>query len=153
MKAGCGLPAQFPADLLRVDGVAQVVPGPVGYKGDEGFRLTQLPQNGFHHIQIAALIVAADVVDLRCLAPADNAVHCGTVIFHIQPVPDVFPLAVYRQRLVGHGPGDHQRDQFFRELIGAVVVGTAGNGGGQLERSHVCPHQQIGCGLGSGIGA
>ena len=37
-------------------------------------------------------------------------------------------VAVYRQGLVRQCIGDHQRDQLLRELVGAVVVGTPGDG-------------------------
>src|SRR5690606_15034800 len=67
------LPAQLVADLGRVDGVAAIVPGPVGDEGDQALvraavrtrpALVQQAADGAHHLDVAALGVAADVVGL-----------------------------------------------------------------------------------------
>ena len=44
-----------------------------------------------------------------------------------EPVADLVALAIDRQGLARQGADDHQRDQLFREVIGAVIVGTVGD--------------------------
>jgi len=52
----------------------------------------------------------------------ENHVYSTGMVFHIQPVTYVFPLAIYRQRLPMTDIIDKQRNQLLRELIGSVVV-------------------------------
>ncbi len=44
------------------------------------------------------------------------------MILHIEPVPDIFTLAVNRDRFHLKDVIDGQWDQFFRKLVGAVIV-------------------------------
>ena len=97
--------------------------------------------------------MAADVVYLAHAAVMDDQIDGLAVILHVEPVAHVQPLAVYRQRLVVQAVGDHQRDQLFREMIGAVVVAATADGHRQAEGAVVRQHQQIGAGLGGAVGA
>ncbi len=49
----------------------------------------------------------------------------------VQPVADVFAAAINRQGFAGDRFDDHQRQQFFGELIGSVVVAAIGHDHGQ----------------------
>jgi hypothetical protein len=44
------------------------------------------------------------------------------MIFNIQPVTDLVAFAVNRQRFTIQRIQDNQRDQFFREMVRAVVI-------------------------------
>ena len=66
------------------------------------------------------------------------------MVHHVDPVADVLAVAIHRQWLVGQCPGDHQRDQFLRELVGPVIVGAPGEDRGDPEGMHVRPYQEIG---------
>jgi hypothetical protein len=44
------------------------------------------------------------------------------MIFDIQPVTDLIALAVNRQRFTVQRIQNNQRDQFFREMVRAVVI-------------------------------
>ena len=97
--------------------------------------------------------MAAHVVHLTDLAAVGHHVDGLAVILHIQPVTHLHTVAIHRQLLVMLDIVDHQRDQLFGELIGAVVVGAAGN----VHRHSVGVveghHKHIGAGLAAGIGA
>ena len=75
------------------------------------------------------------------------------VIFHIQPVADLHTVAVDGQLLVVLDVVDHQGDQLLRELVGAVVVGAAGDVHGHAVGIVECHNEHIGAGLGGRIGA
>ena len=47
------------------------------------------------------------------------------MVLHIQPVADLHAIAIYRKLLVVFHIVDHKRDQFFRELVRAIVVTTS----------------------------
>ena len=81
--------------------------------------------------QIGAFAVATDVVDLTHPSPLEHEPDCAAVVGHIQPVPDLPAVAVDRQRLALQTVEDHQRDQLFRKLMRAVVVGAVGRERGQ----------------------
>ena len=70
-----------------------------------------------------------------------------------RPVTHIFALAVNRQRLVCQGIGDHQRNQLFREVIRAVVVGASGNRYRETISSVISQYQQICTCFRRGVGA
>src|SRR5699024_8988962 len=86
----------------------------------------QQAADGFHHFDVLPLGVAADVVDLARAAGLKHAPDRGAVVLDVQPVADVFSVTVHRQRLPGHGFRNDQRNELFRELVRAVVVGAVG---------------------------
>jgi len=65
------------------------------------------------------------------------------VIPHIQPVPHVFPFAVYRNGFPAQRFQDNDGYQLFRELVGAVIVGTVGDQHGQPVRIVPGAHQVV----------
>jgi hypothetical protein len=44
------------------------------------------------------------------------------MIFHINPVTYIFSIAVDGERLVLKSVYDTKRDEFFREMVGSVVI-------------------------------
>ena len=105
------LQRRFPAQLLlefaRVDGVAQVVPGPVGDVGDQLLRSPFGPsQQAVHRpddhpdqVDVPPLVETADVVRLAVASPVEYRVDGPGVVLDVEPVADVFAPAVDRQRL------------------------------------------------------
>ena len=112
--------------------------------GDQALRLSEFTAYQLHNVDVAYLIVSADVVDLADLPVLKDHVDCLAVILNIQPVTDIQPLSVYRQRLVVQRMNNHKRDQLLRELIRSVIVGTAGDRHRQAVCPVICQHQQIG---------
>lgn len=92
---------------------------------DEVFGLAELLEDGLDYVDVGALIVAADVVDLADASLLQDEVDGAAVILDIEPVADVLAVAVDRQLLVGQRVDDHQRDELLREVIRAVVVRAA----------------------------
>ena len=75
-----------------------------------------------HDLDVALLVTSADIVGL-----ADNAIarheHQGRgMVFDIEPVADVFASPVNRKRLSLDGVEDHQRNELFRKVIGAIII-------------------------------
>ena len=73
------------------------------------------------------------------------------MIPHIQPVPHVFPFAVYRDGGPAQRFQDNDGDQLFRELVRAVIVGTVGDQHGQPVRIVPGAHQVVAGSLAGGI--
>src|SRR3546814_7802997 len=91
--------------LGGVDRVAQIVAGAVVHEGDEaaaGLAAGTRPQlvheiaDRLHHLDVAALAVAADVVALADAPPRQPGDQGLRVILHVQPVAHVLALAIDR---------------------------------------------------------
>ena len=156
------LPTQFTGDLGGVDGVAAIVARAVGDKCDQLAARTgsQRPchlihevANQCHHVQVGALARPANVVGRAHPAAGQDRTNRRAVILHKEPVADVLPVAVNRQRFAFKRVQDHQRDEFFRKLVRAVVVRTVGCQRGQSKGVLIGPDQVIRASLGCGIGA
>ena len=129
------LPAQFALDLAGVDGVAAVVAGAVRDVGDlflvglaVGARaeFVEHGAEGVDDVEVGLFVPAADVVGLAHPARFENAADGAAMVFDIEPVADLLAVAVDGQRLAGQRVEDDQRDELFREVVGAVVVGAVG---------------------------
>ena len=101
-----GPPAQFRADAGRVDGIAQVMAGAVGHEGDlvgigRGLRalLVKDRADRAHKVDVAPLVLAADVVGAPDRALCQHRQQRIGVILDIKPVADVLARAVDRDRL------------------------------------------------------
>ena len=75
------------------------------------------------------------------------------MVFHVQPVADLHSVAVDGQLLVVLDVVDHQGDQLLGELVGAVVVGAAGDVDGHPVGVVERHDEHIGAGLGGRVGA
>ncbi len=122
------LPAQLMARFRSVDGVAPIVPRPVGYERDQlAARSPGRPHavegraNIFHHRQIGALTVAAEIVALTRPPSVDEGDQTFRMVLDMQPIAHVRAVAVYRQRLAGERLEDGERDELFRELARSVI--------------------------------
>ena len=147
------LPAKFRVDLRRVDGVAAVVALAVGDVLDEVFGLAELLEDGLDDVDVGALIVATDVVDLADAALLQDQVDGMAVVLDIEPVADVLAVAVNRQLLVGQRVDDHQRDKLLREVVRAVIVRAARDRHRNLVGAVVGHDEQVSAGLRSRIRA
>jgi len=128
-----GHPAQFFLDFAGVYGVAPVVARAVFYGGDQvtvaSLLWTQLLEDvaqGVYYVDVLFFVMAADVVGFAGLAFGDDFIEGSGVVFHVEPVSDLVAFAVYREWLAFQGVEDHQRDELFREMVGAVVVAAVG---------------------------
>ena len=140
-------------DLGGVDGIAHIVSLPVGHMDDEGFGLVQRLADELDDVDVTHFVVAAYVVDLADVAVMDDEINGTAVILHIQPVPHIDALAVHGQGLVVQGVGDHEGDELFWEVVGAVVVAAPADGHGQVVGTVIRLGEQVSGGLGGGIGA
>ena len=146
-------PAQLIVDLCGINRIPLIVSLPVRHMSDQALRFAERLADQTDDINVAHLIVSADVVNLSYPSLPDDQVDRLAVIFHVQPVADIEPLSVDRKRLVRQRVGDHQRDQLFRELVGAVVIGAAADRRRQAVGSVIRVYQQIrGC-LRAAVGA
>lgn len=103
-----------------MSGTAQ---GPVACWG----QFFQQTANRLDYVQILTLVVPADVICFTHGPGGRYAIQRAGMILHVQPVADLLPVAVYRQRFARQRVKNRQWDQLFREVVRAVVVGAVGN--------------------------
>src|SRR5215831_12324676 len=99
-------PAELTFDLARVYRITQVMPRPVGDKGDQRFvraaDRAQTVENGAdskHDVDVASLVPAADIILLADPAAGDEEIERARMILDIEPVANVRAGAIDRQRL------------------------------------------------------
>src|SRR5579859_2183933 len=80
-----------------------------------------------NQIRIRHFGAAADIVGFAETSAQQDERYSGAVIFHKQPVANIAAIAVNRQFLPGNRIDDHQWNEFFRKLIGTVIVGAVRN--------------------------
>ena len=152
-KIDLRLPAQFAFRLAAVDGVTQIVPGPVFDVFDQRLRLAQKVQERQREIDVLDLLVAAEVIDLAFAPLSQGRVDAPTVIENVDPIADIFAFAVNRDRLVLDQVGNEQRNDLFGKLVGTVIVRAARGDRGETERVALRSHQEIGRRLRRRVGA
>ena len=92
-----------------------------------GHQLFEYLANGGDNLQVGFFVVTADIVGLPHVPFVDHAVQRTYVIFDIQPVANLLAIPVDGQGLARQGIENHQRNKFFGEMIGAVVVRAIGD--------------------------
>ena len=91
--------------------------------------------------------MAAYIINLTLYAFAHNEVDGFAMVFHVQPVAYIAAVTVYRKALTFEDILYNQRNQFFGEVIRAIVIGTAGNGNRHFIGIMIGHHHHIGTGL------
>ena len=81
-------------------------------------------------VDVLPFVETTDIVGISNLSLMENQVDGTGMIDDIEPVANVLTLAIDRQRLTMADIIDEQRNQFLRELIGAVVVRAVGDDNG-----------------------
>ena len=115
--------------------------------------LLQGVQNDVDDLDILLFIVSADIVSLKETALFLHHVDALRVILHVQPVPNIFPVAVYRKLLALKRIVDNQRNQLFRELVRAVIVAAVRNIRREPVSIHIGLYQHVRRSLACGIRA
>mmetsp|Transcript_927 Transcript_927/g.1606 ORF Transcript_927/g.1606 Transcript_927/m.1606 type:complete len:313 (-) Transcript_927:149-1087(-) len=154
------LPAHLlrPSQLMKLsgmDGVAQIVELTIGHEGDQLTLLVLLSEDLeqiLGHLQVRYLIIAANVVNVGHLSLVEDGLERAGHILHEQKVPSVGPIAVQRELHVLEKLVGKLRDELLGILVRTVHVVAASNDAGQLERSVVGLDNELGTGLGSGVG-
>src|SRR3546814_15626206 len=88
--------------------------------------LVEQRADGVDDLDVRALGVTADVVGLANAATFKHCTDRRAMVADVKPVAHVHAVAVDRQRFAGDRLGDPQRDELFREPVGAVVFGAVG---------------------------
>jgi hypothetical protein len=99
-------PSQFSLDLGEIHGITPIMAWTILDISNQGMGFSQLVQNGLHHQKVRFFTLAPYVVNLSCLAMVEHGIQCPTVIFDIDPIPDVHPVAVNREFFIFDRIGD-----------------------------------------------
>ena len=98
---------------------------------------------GMDDVEVGLFVPAADVVNLARPARFEDTADGAAVVRDVEPVADLLAVAVDGQRLAGERVVDDQRDELFREVVGAVVVGAVGGEHRQPVGVMVGAHQMV----------
>ena len=71
-----------------------------------------------NNINIRPFVVAPDVVSLPVTSLFDNQLNSSGMIIHIEPVPNLFAVAVDGQRFAPQDIEQTKRNKFLRKMIG-----------------------------------
>src|SRR5262249_43241464 len=137
---GCP-PVELPEDLPRVESISPIVPWPVGHKFNLVFGLMQNAQQMPDHLQVCGRVPRPNVVDLPWSTGAQHPVQGSTVILDKDPIAFVQAITVNGEGLLFQSVGNHQRNKLLGELVGPVVVRTAGNNARETVGLPVTPDQ------------
>src|SRR4029077_1503424 len=119
------LPTELAAQLLGGERVAAVVARPVGDVLDLRLVCTGQLDHPLDHRDVLALVGAADVVGLAGTAVHQHGVNTAAEVLDVEPVANLPPVSIHRQRVPVDRVQHHQRDQLLRILARAVVIGAA----------------------------
>src|SRR5207245_6746968 len=89
-------------------------------------QLVQQFANGGDNVQVPFFASPADVVGFSDAAVGEHGANRAAVILDVEPVANVFAVAVHRERLAGTCIQDHERDKLLGKLVGPVIIGTVG---------------------------
>ena len=117
-----------------------------------GFRIEQRAE-GVHHIEVRALVEAADIVGLAEAAFLQNEPDGGRVVFDKKPIADLLAVAIDGEGLSIERIEDHQGDELFGKMVGAVVVRAIRREGGEAVGVLEGPDEVVAGGFGGGVGA
>lgn len=89
-----GVPPQLVTQLSGVDGVATVMPGAVRDEVIFGFKVPHKLENQPDDLKVAALVIGTDHITLTRWRALQNGPDGAGVIFHMDPVANVFAIPV-----------------------------------------------------------
>ncbi len=156
------LPAKFRFKLAGIYRITAVVAWAVGHVADllgVGFavgaraQFVQQRAHRFDDLDIGLFVPAAHIVDLTQSPGFKHTADRTAMVLDVQPVAHLHSVAVHRQGLARQRVDDHQRDEFFGKVVGAVVV--AAIGGQHRQAVGVLPsaHQVVAGGFARTVGA
>ena len=126
-----GAPTEFALNLAGVDGVAAIMAGSVCHVTNlapVGGAINLWPYgveqraNRINDFYVWLLVPPANIIGFANLAAVQHAPNGRAVVTHIEPVADLHAVTLNWQGLSGNCIHNHQRNEFFRELIGAVSI-------------------------------
>ncbi|MPM69922.1 hypothetical protein SDC9_116870 [bioreactor metagenome] len=116
-------------------------------------QLVQQAAHQVHDLDVRLFVPAADVVGLTELAAFEHAADGAAVVLDVEPIANLHAITIDRQRLARQGVHDHQWDQLFGEMVGAVVVAAVGRQHRHAIGVVPCAHQMVAGRLGGRVRA
>jgi hypothetical protein len=126
-----GTPTEFTFKFPGINGIAEIMAGPVGDKGDQflvtieaggGLQFVQDGTDSTDDIDILHLIMTADIIGFAAFTMFDDDIDSFAVVGYKEPIPHIEALAIYREVFMSQAVQDHEGDELFGELEGAIVI-------------------------------
>mgnify|MGYP006991515076 CR=1 FL=1 len=103
--------------------------------GNFGSEFIQNMTDCLHNFKVGAFVMSSDIVGFAGNSFAVDQPQRSSMIF-IKPVPDIVAVAVNWQGLAVKHIQNHQWNQFFQKMIGAVIIRTVLSNTG---KPNACP--------------
>src|SRR6267154_3887820 len=116
------LPTELRLDFCRVQSIAAIVTGTVGNIAKQGLWLASQMEQTLSHGKIFFHVRTADIVDLADSPSLKDCQNSAAIVFHVQPVALLLTVAIDGKWLTLKRIGDHEGQELFWKLIGAVIV-------------------------------
>src|SRR5882672_10260572 len=129
-KVRPGLPIQLLTGSAWIRCVATIVAWPIRDWLDERLQaihlMTSCDSEQFTHQvydrDVLRFLTGRDIVDPSVIPALHDAENPTGVVLDVDPIAPLASVSVDGESLTSEGVSDRQRDQFLRELMGAVVV-------------------------------
>src|SRR5258708_39859158 len=79
------------------------------------------------YVEFASLVLTADVISLADPTARRDNVKGSSMVFDIEPIANIPPCAVDRQRLAGKRIKNEEWNQLLRKMIWPVIVRAVGD--------------------------
>jgi hypothetical protein len=111
----------------NVYGVAPVVAQPIINPGDHGFIAPGEFKQGVGEFKVGELVAGPNIVDLANFTFPEHEVHPKAIVGYVAPISYVKAVSINRDLEAIKQVAGKKRDEFFRELVRAIVVGRPGD--------------------------
>ena len=129
------------------------MPRPVRHAAHEPCIDTHEGAHPVYQFPVRAGVRPSDIVNLAHPAATQDQLQGAGMVHDEKPVPDVAPVPIEGKILPVQPVRNHERQGLLGILIGAEIIGGAGDDRGQAVGDHIGAHQQIRCRLGGRVRA
>src|SRR5688572_7331143 len=106
------------------------MPGAVFYESDEFFisairtskLLVHYPAEQPYHIDVLPLIVAAYIISAAVFCVVEDGVDGAGMVYHVQPVADIFASAVDREGLFILNVMNTKREKLLGAVVRTIII-------------------------------
>src|SRR5438067_13923517 len=83
--------------------------------------------DGLDDREIGLLAASSDIIFFSDFAARQYCHERAHVVVDVEPIPAMLAVTIYRQGLTLDRVENHERDQFFREMIGTIIIRAVRN--------------------------
>ena len=147
-----GFPSELLPQLAEVDCITSVMAGAIAHPIKVILITTESPKKLLKHGQVVAPAIGPNQVRLPHAALGKDAPDGPRVVIDVNPIANIVSFAIKLRANAIDEVRNLARNELLHMLVGAVVIGAAGNGGFEAEGSYPGAHEHVGGCLGGAVG-